>query len=222
MTAAFALQCLGLPECAARQVFEFIFHPASYLHPDRRSLHVPSRLHGSDVSATLLSQALLQRLGLTLDVVLDWQSRAHRAVLLPYDLLQKLALRTALSQLAPMLRRIVVRSEVAQLKPQFSPEDWDFVFDHSHLPSDTEAMTLLEGVPLADWSVRLQKWGWRTVEAACGVFPPAIGQRCLLKLPLVTSPRHAEPELAYALLQDIYPSVVAQWSPAWDADWSSA
>jgi hypothetical protein len=219
VAAAFALQCLGLPQSAARLLFDFIFHPISYLHPDRRALYVPAKLHTADCSPERLSQALMLRLGLGHDVALEWQNPAHRAALLPWDALQKLAWRMALSQLAPSIRRIIVRSELAQLQSQFGPDDWTFVYSHDHLPSSSESQELLDGVTLAEWPVRLQKWGWRTLEAACGELPVEVGQRCLLKLPVVSSARHAEPERALALLHDIYPALVAQWNAEWDANW---
>lgn len=219
MSAAFALQYLALPQSAARQVFDFVFHPASYLHADRRSLYVPAKLQTEDCSVERLSQALLQRLGLSHNVPFEWQNRAHRAALLPFVMLQKLAMRMALSQFAPSIKLIILRSEIAQLEPQFAADDWTFVYSHDHLPSSAESQEVLEGVPLTEWPVRLQKWGWRTLEAACGELPVEVGQRCLLKLPVVSSPRHAEPERALALLHDIYPALVAQWNAEWDADW---
>ena len=220
--AAVASFCLGLPPSAARQVFDFIFHPASYLHADRSRLYIPAQLHGLGLSDPLLSEALLISLDLNEEVELNLQDKAHRAALLPTPALEKLALRLALGQQSMRMKQVILRSELQQLQKHLTPEDWDFIFSHPSTLADGDAPQLLDAAPVAEWPARLTKWGWRTLESVCSVLPHSVGKRLLLKLPVVSSPQHPAPELACTMVRDIYPTLVGQWNAQWDADWQIA
>jgi hypothetical protein len=219
---ALASVCLALPQAPARQLFDFVFNPASYLHSDRAALHVPAKLQSMGLSAPRLSQALMPHLGLSDDVALDLHDTAHRAALLPLAALEKLALRLSMSQQSLRMRQVILRAELEPLQQLFTPQDWDFVFSHPHLPASGEVTQLLDSIPQADWPKRMTQWGWRMLEAACSVLPPSVGKRCVLKLPVVSGPLHAEPEVACAMVRAIYPALVAQLHPQWEADWSGA
>ena len=222
MAAALSSLCLGLPPPAARQVFDFVFHPAGYLHADRSRLHIPAPLHGVGMSDHLVSSCLLSSLGLNEDVDLDLHDRAHRAALLPASVLENLALRLALSQQSPRMKQVILRSELELLQKQLTPADWDFIFKQQPSHANTDEPQLLDSVPVADWPARLTKWGWRTLESACSVLPQSVGKRLLLKLPIVSGPQYLSPELACARMRSIYPALVGQWNAQWDADWQTA
>lgn len=218
MADTLASLCFGLPQSASKQLSDFVFNPAAYLHPDRGAMLVPVQLQGSGFSGALLSKSLLNGLGLNEEVPLNLSDKLHRVALLPTDALAKLVLRLALYQYAQRLKQVVLRSELEQLQKHVSPLDWDFIFSVQAPKLDADD-GLLDRVPVADWPLRLSKWGWRTLESACSVLPESLGKRWLLKLPVVSSAQHAEPEVACTMLRAIYPAWVQQWNPEWDAGW---
>ena len=52
-------QVLNLPVDAARNVFEFAYHPAAYIHPERAQQEVPEWLHGAGLNTRHASEGLL-------------------------------------------------------------------------------------------------------------------------------------------------------------------
>ena len=220
LAVAFALAswCFNLPPAAANQMFDFVFHPASYVHPDRLKLHLPAELVGCGVSNALVSQALQSSLGLGDDVALNLQDKTHRAALLPAPALATLALRLGLHQQSHRMKLVILRSELTLLQKHLTPLDWDFVFALQPAKALADA-PLLGTAPMADWPALLAQLGWRTLESACGGLPQSVGKRLLLKLPVVAQSQSLSAEHASALVHDIYPALVNQWNPHWDADW---
>ncbi len=238
-------QVLNLPVDAARNVFEFAYHPAAYIHPERVQQEVPEWLHGAGLSTRHASEGLLATLEMSPWNGLDWTSLQHRPALLPFEGLQALAWRLGLASMAPRLRRVVIRDEWQALSEFLSPADWQWVDQwprpmgagpatRSSLPSSTslpaEPQPLnwlpadaLDELPVSSWPPLVQQWGWCVVDAASGAMPPSIGARLRLKLPLL-APAFTPPASAVALtaVMAAYPGAVAQWNPTWDALWVSA
>jgi hypothetical protein len=217
VAAALASVCFGLPPLAVQQVLDFTFHPALYLHPDRLKLHVPAAVAAMGMSEPLLSQTLQSTLGLGEEVALDLQDITHRAALLPAAVLQTLALRVGLCQQTQRIKRVILRSELTLLGAYFSAADWDFVFAQSTAGTESDVALPLDAHAMADWPAQLLQLGWRTLEAACSLLPDSVGKRWLLKFPLVSQPVHPSPAVSMAMVREIYPALVQQWNPGWDA-----
>ena len=222
VAAALASVCFGLSPLAAKQVLDFAFHPALYLHPDRLKLHLPAAVAAMGMSEPLLSQTLQSTLGLGEDVALDLQDITHRAALLPAAVLQTLAMRVGLCQQSQRMKRVILRSELTLLGTHFSAADWDFVFAQSTAGTESDVVVPLDAHAMADWPAQLLQLGWRTLEAACSLLPDSVGKRWLLKFPLVSQPVHPSPAVSMAMVHDIYPALVQQWNPGWDAGFLTA
>lgn len=214
--------CFALPPAAARHMIDFVFHPASYIHPDRNKLHIPADLTDKDVSPAFLSQILLTHLDLGDDVALDVQNSAHRAALLPASVLEALALRLGLYQQSQRIKLVILRSELELMQKHLNPADWDFVFAKKSQGNQVDSSDLLNASPISEWPVILMRLGWQTLEAACRALPHSVAKRFLLKLPVVSSLQPPSPDLALAMLHEVYPALVDQWNPEWDAHWLTA
>lgn len=238
---AWSKQVMGLPAEAARCVFEFAYHPAGYIHPERVHDLVPVVLQRTGVSSRDVSIGLLEMPGLSIWNGLDWSNVQHRLALLPLEGLNKLAWRLGLASVAPRLRRVIVGREWLALSEFLSADDWLWVDEWPRpmaagaragaastvnrsaiaQPLNWLPVDALDALPLTDWPTHLQQWGWQVVDAACHAMPTDIGERLRLKLPLVTTqmPKPPHPTLALTALVAAYPSAVAQWNSAWDAMW---
>ena len=244
MGPAWPQQVLNLPVDAARNVFEFAYHPAAYIHPERAQHGVPALLQNAGLSTQHVSEGLLSLEAMSPWNGLDWSSLHHRPALLPFEGLQVLAWRLGLASMAPRLRRVIGREEWQTLSEFLSPADWQWVDEwprpmaagpspRSASLSSTSQHTFsqplnwlpadaLTDLPVSTWPELLQQWGWDVVDAACGSMPAYIGQRLRLKLPLLDeSLKPPASTLALTALVAAYPGAVAQWNPAWDAAWVS-
>jgi hypothetical protein len=242
---AWAHQVLNLPTDAARCVFEFAYHPANYIHPDRADAGVPQALRQSGLNPRNTSLGLLNMPCLSSWNGLDWGHLQHRVALLPLDGLQALAWRLGLASVAPRLRRVIVRRDWMALSETLSTDDWQWVdawpgpmaagagararaetAANRHTigqPLNWLPAEALDDLPLSDWPAHIGAWGWQVLDAACDGLPTDIGARLRLKLPLINttaqSPKPPQPTLALTALVAAYPSAVAQWNPAWEAMW---
>lgn len=236
-------QVLDLPVDAARNVFEFAYHPAAYIHPERAQQHVPELLQNAGLSTPHVSEGLLALEAMSPWNGLDWSSMHHRPALLPFEGLQVLAWRLGLASMAPRLRRVIGRDEWLALSEFLSPADWQWVDEwprpmaagpstgsasRASISQHTLSQPLnwlpadaLNDLPVSAWPALLQQWGWGVVDAACGSMPASIGERLRLKLPLLDETlKPPASTLALTALVAAYPGAVAQWNQAWDAAWA--
>ncbi len=221
-------QVLDLPVDAARQVFEFAYHPAAYIHPERAHQAVPALMQKAGLSASHLSVGLLDLEAISPWNGLDWSSMHHRPALLPFEGLQVLAWRLGLASMALRLRLVIARTEWLALSEFLSPADWQWVDEwpqamgikHLSQPLNWLPVDALDALPISAWPALLQQWGWGVVEAASGSMPANIGERLRLKLPVRDDTlKLPASTLALTALVAAYPGAVAQWNTAWDAAW---
>ena len=206
ISGAWAHQVMSLPAEAARCVFEFAYHPAHYMHPDRVGHLVPQALHNTGLNKHNTSVGLLSLPGLSTWNGLDWGNVQHRLALLPLEGLQTLAWRLGLASVAPRLRQVILKREWLALSEFLSADDWRWVDtwpspmaagarERSEPSANRHAISqplnwlpaeALDELPLSEWHLHMLHWGWQVVETACDAMPSDIGERLRLKLPMST------------------------------------
>lgn len=203
-------QLLNWPQAVARQVHAALFVPAADMHPEQWTKGIPTALQ--DLSPQTLSKALDASSGRDVLHAFDGRQLAHRLVLLPAAVIDRLCLNLGVVLHARTLRQVVLRSQREQLAQAGLDETaWSLAFTAPL--AATAASSPWQMHNLAEWPARLQSVGALELRALADTLPSALGQRLRWKLPSGdgpgTQPSQAALELAYA-------ASVQPWCADWD------
>lgn len=209
---------LALSPQAARQVYHFIFSPATNAETAQLALHVP---RGLDPATPSGARAL--RLSANLpEPVLDLTRAEHRLALLPREGLGALARFVAVGLLAWPIRWVIRKAEIDRLANGLSAPEWAYALRCSErrVPDPrNDHSGRLDGQDLAD---QIAQAGWAEIDAASYALAPPIGARLRLKLPVGSAHRSSAQTATQSLdrILDAYEPAVLAWRPDWDTQFT--
>ncbi len=203
----------------ARQVYQFIFSPATDAEPSKLAAIVPA---GLDPASPCGARALRTSLGLD-DPVLDLSRVEHRLALLPREGLGVLARFVAIGLLAWPIRRVIRKAEFERLASSLSEAEWAYVMSRSERDASATSKpgaNTPDGHTLAD---QIDQAGWAEIDAASHALPQPIGFRLRLKLPQGRSGSVTAQVAGLSLERalDAYESAVLAWRPHWDQQFTA-
>ena len=206
-----AQQLLHWPLVVSRQVHAALFVPAADMHPEQWAQSVPAAVQS--LAPQTLSKALDASQGQDALRAFAARQLAHRLVLLPAAVIDRLCLNLGLVLHAQTLRQVVLRSQHEQLAQAGVDEAaWSLVFraDVAAPAADSP----LEQQDLAHWPAWLHGAGALGLLALADTLPPALAQRLRWKLPACHGPQTPPP---LAALELAYAASVQPWCADWDA-----
>ncbi len=226
---------------AAQAFLAFVADPASWIHPRWVERLVPEPLRESAAAdPAVISRGLMAAQGWEPALpAFRFADPAHRAALLPADGLDALARALGLRACASELQRLIARDDVLRMAAALTEPDRRLLetLIASRAAGDTasageraaDAGTSAwppQGPPpldVADLLEALPSRGHQLLAHALSALDGAIGARALLKVPPAeadpAAPQPASAAPALDWLREVYPAVIGDWDPQWEAMW---
>lgn len=213
-------QGLAQLEAKAAGIFlDFVANPAQSMHPEQHEALIPDWVDSlpADARSAIASKGLLGTLNLTEKIsAFEFENPIHQAMLLPAEVLMRIARALGIRCIAPHLLRVIHQEQLRELDQLLQPEDWATVLASGPLPWPSEPPQTIELIPMVKSA---ESKGLALLSAVMKQLPTEIGQRALLKLPPSGDWEAVDPTSALAWLPDIYRQTVEDWNPQWLMLW---